>query len=159
MTHRLSTLLLAQRVSCGAIARLGVPSSALAEKGRRARRCQSRRFQRGAEPVKIGKSVFYNERINTTGSGLVQVLLVDGSTFTVGPGSDLVIDKFVYDPRRARADHRLLLQGRDALCRRQDFQERRRRDGRTRRQARSPFAAASPRSGTIDRLHLGDDFV
>jgi hypothetical protein len=49
--------------------------------------------------LNIGKSIFYNERINTTTSGLVQVLLVDGSTFTVGPGSDLVIDKFVYDPQ------------------------------------------------------------
>ena len=47
----------------------------------------------------IGKSIFFNERINTTGSGLVQVLLIDGSTFTVGPGSDLVIDKFVYNPK------------------------------------------------------------
>jgi hypothetical protein len=46
----------------------------------------------------IGKSIFFNERINTTSSGLVQVLLIDGSTFTVGPGSDLVIDKFVYNP-------------------------------------------------------------
>jgi HSP20 family protein len=50
--------------------------------------------------LNIGKSIFYNERINTTGSGLVQVLLVDGSTFTVGPGSDLVIDRFVYDPNK-----------------------------------------------------------
>jgi hypothetical protein len=50
--------------------------------------------------LNIGKSIFYNERINTTGSGLVQVLLVDGSTFTVGPGSNLVIDKFVYDPNK-----------------------------------------------------------
>ena len=30
----------------------------------------------------------------------MQVLIVDGSTFTVGPGSDLVIDKFVYDPKK-----------------------------------------------------------
>ena len=50
--------------------------------------------------LSIGKSIFFNERINTTTSGLVQVLLADGSTFTVGPGSDLVIDKFVYDPRK-----------------------------------------------------------
>jgi len=50
--------------------------------------------------LNIGKSIFYNERINTTTSGLVQVLLVDGSTFTVGPNSNLVIDKFVYDPRK-----------------------------------------------------------
>ena len=50
--------------------------------------------------LKIGKSIFFSERINTTGNGLVQVLLADGSTFTVGPGSDLVIDKFVYDPKK-----------------------------------------------------------
>ncbi|MGH6737014.1 MAG: FecR domain-containing protein [Methyloceanibacter sp.] len=50
--------------------------------------------------LNIGKSIFYNERINTTNSGLVQVLLVDGSTFTVGPNSDLTIDKFVYDPNK-----------------------------------------------------------
>jgi len=50
--------------------------------------------------LNIGKSIFFNERINTTTSGLVQVLLVDGSTFTVGPNSDLVIDRFVYDPRK-----------------------------------------------------------
>jgi len=50
--------------------------------------------------LNIGKSIFYNERINTTTSGLVQVLLIDGSTFTVGPNSDLVIDKFVYDPNK-----------------------------------------------------------
>jgi FecR-like protein len=49
--------------------------------------------------LKIGKSVFYNERITTSDTGVVQVLLVDGSTFMVGPKSDLVIDKFVYDPR------------------------------------------------------------
>jgi hypothetical protein len=50
--------------------------------------------------LKIGKSIFYDERINTSASGLVQVLLVDGSTFTVGPNSDLVIDRFVYDPKK-----------------------------------------------------------
>ena len=54
--------------------------------------------------LNIGKSIFYKERINTTGSGLVQVLLVDGSTFTVGPGSDLVIDKFVYDPKKKQGE-------------------------------------------------------
>ena len=48
--------------------------------------------------------MFYNQRINTAGEGLVQVLLVDGSTFTVGPGSDLVIDKFVYDPSKGKGE-------------------------------------------------------
>ncbi|BAQ17634.1 FecR family protein [Methyloceanibacter caenitepidi] len=50
--------------------------------------------------LNIGKSIFYNERIETSAQGLVQVLLVDGSTFTVGPNSNLVIDKFVYDPNK-----------------------------------------------------------
>ena len=49
--------------------------------------------------LRIGKSVVYNERIDTSGSGVVQVLLLDGSTFTVGPNSSLVIDKFVYNPK------------------------------------------------------------
>jgi hypothetical protein len=52
----------------------------------------------GASTLKIGKSVVYNERIDTSSSGQVQVLLLDGSTFTVGPGSSLVIDKFIYNP-------------------------------------------------------------
>lgn len=53
----------------------------------------------GARSTKVlGDNVIYNERIETSGTGLVQVLLVDGSTFTVGANSDLVIDEFVYDP-------------------------------------------------------------
>ncbi|MDJ0933529.1 FecR domain-containing protein [Breoghania sp.] len=46
----------------------------------------------------LGDNIIHRERIQTRGEGLVQVLLVDGSTFTVGPHSDLVIDEFVYDP-------------------------------------------------------------
>lgn len=48
--------------------------------------------------IRLGQSVFHNERIRTSRSGLLQILLVDGSTFTVGPDSNLVIDSFVYDP-------------------------------------------------------------
>ena len=54
--------------------------------------------------LRIGKSVVYNERIDTSGAGLVQVLLLDGSTFTVGPGSSLVIDKFVYNPSTGKGE-------------------------------------------------------
>ena len=54
--------------------------------------------------LRIGKSVVYDERIDTSGSGVVQVLLLDGSTFTVGPGSSLVIDKFVYNPSTGRGE-------------------------------------------------------
>ena len=58
----------------------------------------------GTATLKIGKSVLYNERIDTSSSGVVQVLLLDGSTFTVGPGSSLVIDKFVYNPSSGRGE-------------------------------------------------------
>jgi len=50
--------------------------------------------------INIGKSIVYNERISTDSSGIVQVLLLDGSTFTVGANSNLVIDKFIYDPNK-----------------------------------------------------------
>ena len=48
--------------------------------------------------ISLGDSVVFNERIRTDGEGLVQILLADGTTFMVGPNSDLVIDSFVYDP-------------------------------------------------------------
>ncbi|MFD0987163.1 FecR family protein [Methyloligella solikamskensis] len=80
-------------------ASLALPSDASANKVGVAAAVKPDAFS-GGKQIKIGKSIFYNERINTNGEGLVQVLLVDGSTFTVGPGSDLVIDKFVYDPSK-----------------------------------------------------------
>lgn len=54
----------------------------------------------GAAPrvITIGQNVVFNEEIITDGVGLVQILLLDGTTFTVGPGSQLTIDEFVYDP-------------------------------------------------------------
>ena len=51
-----------------------------------------------ARTVILGDNLIFRERIETRGDGLVQILLVDGSTFTVGANSDLVIDEFVYDP-------------------------------------------------------------
>src|SRR5689334_11977236 len=51
----------------------------------------------------IGEKVVHNERIDTDARGLLQVLLADGTTFTVGPNSGLVIDTFVYDPDKGRA--------------------------------------------------------
>src|SRR5712691_9716802 len=82
---------------------VGLPTLARADKVGVAAAVHPDAFSGGTE-VKIGNSIFYNQRINTTGSGLVQVLLVDGSTFTVGPGSDLVIDKFVYDPNKNQGE-------------------------------------------------------
>ncbi|MGV3491906.1 MAG: FecR family protein [Devosia sp.] len=53
--------------------------------------------------IALGENVVFNERIQTGGEGLVQILLADGTTFMVGPNSDLVIDNFVYDPNAGTA--------------------------------------------------------
>lgn len=52
----------------------------------------------GIRTIGLGDNVIYNERIDTNDGGLVQLLLADGTTFTVGPNSSLVIDSFVYNP-------------------------------------------------------------
>jgi trimeric autotransporter adhesin len=52
----------------------------------------------GVRTIVLGDNVVQDERIETDGAGLVQILLADGTTFTVGPNSSLVIDRFVYDP-------------------------------------------------------------
>lgn len=78
---------------------LGLPSNAAANKVGVAAAVNPDAFSGGKE-IRIGKSIFYNERITTDADGVVQVLLVDGSTFTVGKNSNVVIDKFVYDPNK-----------------------------------------------------------
>ena len=52
----------------------------------------------GTKTIVIGDNVIFNDRIVTGEIGLVQVLFVDGSTFTVGPTARVVIDEFVYNP-------------------------------------------------------------
>tara|TARA_R110000751_G_scaffold270143_1_gene369911 strand:+ start:34829 stop:37834 length:3006 start_codon:yes stop_codon:yes gene_type:complete len=53
--------------------------------------------------ISLGQNVIHNEKISTDAEGLVQILLVDGTTFTVGPNSQLTIDEFVYDPNTGNA--------------------------------------------------------
>src|SRR5690349_21248434 len=59
----------------------------------------------GAAPrvITLGTNVVFNEEISTDSAGLVQILLLDGTTFTVGPNSQLTIDEFVYDPNTGDA--------------------------------------------------------
>ena len=53
--------------------------------------------------VTLGQNVIFNEQITTDGTGLVQILLLDGTTFTIGPNSDVRIDEYVYDPDAGQA--------------------------------------------------------
>lgn len=59
---------------------------------------QSQRGRAGMRTIHIGSDFVNREKIETGASGLVQVLLADGSNFVVGPNSSLVIDEFVYSP-------------------------------------------------------------
>jgi hypothetical protein len=54
--------------------------------------------------ISLGQKLIFNEEVTTDASGLVQILLLDGTTFTVGPNSKLTIDKFVYDPETGDAE-------------------------------------------------------
>ncbi|WP_172675208.1 FecR domain-containing protein, partial [Stenotrophomonas pictorum] len=53
--------------------------------------------------VRLGDHVLRDQRFETDDKGAVQILLADGSSFTVGPRSSLVIDSFVYDPAKGSA--------------------------------------------------------
>src|ERR1700712_1140958 len=54
----------------------------------------------GAKPrsMTLGDNIIHNQKIETNGKGLLQILLADGTSFTVGPNSSMSIDSFVYDP-------------------------------------------------------------
>ena len=52
-----------------------------------------------ARPLAIGQQVVHNEHIVTDAGGQAQILFLDESAMTIGPGSDLTIDEFVYDPQ------------------------------------------------------------
>jgi len=48
----------------------------------------------------VKEPVFLGDNVNSRVGSSLQVLLKDSSTFTVGPQCDIVIDKFVYDPKK-----------------------------------------------------------
>ncbi len=54
--------------------------------------------------IQIGTQLVENEKIETTGTGSVQVLFIDKTTLNVGPNSSLVIDRFVYNPATTRGE-------------------------------------------------------
>src|SRR5262249_57735408 len=48
--------------------------------------------------VASGDEIFLGDRIVTGPAGGLQIMLLDGTTFSVGPNSSMVIDEFVYNP-------------------------------------------------------------
>lgn len=56
-----------------------------------------------ARVIALGEQLVFNEQVSTDSNGQVQVLLLDGTTFTIGPSSDLKIDEFVFNPDSGQA--------------------------------------------------------
>jgi hypothetical protein len=53
----------------------------------------------GSERVlDVGAAVVQRERIATDTEGQAQLLMLDGSSFTIGPGASVVLDEFYFDP-------------------------------------------------------------
>jgi hypothetical protein len=52
----------------------------------------------------IGTNVFFEERIETSKSGQAQLLFLDESALTIASNSDVVLDKFIYDPKTSKGE-------------------------------------------------------
>ena len=51
--------------------------------------------------VEAGYKIIQNHTIETDSVGRAQMLLVDGTAFTVGPNSSVTLDRFIYNPETA----------------------------------------------------------
>ena len=144
VSRSFSSMLLAS-ASVAALSLAWQPSPALAEKVGVASAVKPEAT--AAAPSSRSALHFLQSTHQYSGTGLVQVLLVDGSTFTVGPGSDLVIDKFVYDPNKSKgAAHRHLQQGHACVMSAARSPRTKAASPSTRHRARSACAAPSFRA-------------
>ena len=48
--------------------------------------------------LELGNDMYANEHVQTVENGKVHLLFKDGSALSIGPNSDIVLDRFVYDP-------------------------------------------------------------
>jgi hypothetical protein len=56
------------------------------------------RAQAVGQTVRSGESIFMADKIRSGPRSGMQILLLDQTTFTIGPESELIVDEFVYDP-------------------------------------------------------------
>jgi hypothetical protein len=58
---------------------------------------------RNSAPASVGAPVAQNDLMNTDVQGRSNLRFLDQSTLDIGPGSDVRIDRFVYNPNRTTA--------------------------------------------------------
>jgi ferric-dicitrate binding protein FerR (iron transport regulator) len=91
-------------------AALAVCPSALAQTGSRIGAASAVRNQvtaaQGAQERQLaaGNPVLQNDRIRTGANSVAQLLFADQTTLSVGPRSEITLDRFVYDPNRSTGD-------------------------------------------------------
>ena len=56
------------------------------------------------KPIKVGDGVFQDQVVRTAVKSTAQLLFMDETALTVGPRSQIVLDKFVYDPTKKSGD-------------------------------------------------------
>lgn len=55
-------------------------------------------------PLAVGGDVFVNDHVRTGENSVAQLLFADRTTLSVGPRSEVRLDRFVYDPNRSVGD-------------------------------------------------------
>ncbi|MDC0885389.1 cadherin domain-containing protein, partial [Gammaproteobacteria bacterium] len=61
--------------------------------------------------IDAGYEIIQNHTIETDGIGRAQMLLLDGTAFSVGPNSSVVLDKFIYNPDTAEGSLEVTARG------------------------------------------------
>jgi hypothetical protein len=53
-------------------------------------------------PLRVGSAVVQDQRVRTGPGSTAQLLFLDQTSLSVGPSSDVKLDKFIYDPSRSQ---------------------------------------------------------
>jgi hypothetical protein len=96
-------------VFCTAVALLGGPAAAQTTAGdigaAVAVRNQVTGIRTGQErTLAVGNRVFQNERISTGATGVAQLMFTDQTTLSIGPRSQVTLDRYVYNPGQDAGD-------------------------------------------------------
>lgn len=100
--------ILALGVVCAGVA-LAAPASALGSDGHIGAAVAVRNQVTGNHagqdrPLAVGNPVFQNDRISTGANSVAQLMFTDQTTLSVGPRSQVTLDRYVFDPNQSAGD-------------------------------------------------------
>ncbi|GEM_PF-2600156 len=89
--------------ACGALVLAG-PASADPVIGKATSVVPSANYTRGAAlaSLSVDDAVQQDDRVNTSAKGSTEIKFVDGTTLTVGPNAEIVLDKMIFDGDKAQ---------------------------------------------------------